>query len=339
MKTPTKFVKPLTEEQRKQLKEIMKSQCAQRRRMRAHAVLLSERRYSINQIADIYQVDRDRVREWIKWWNEFEFAGLDDDERGGRPPLLTDDEREHAIELVKEEPRSIKQGRQKLVAETGKVISCETLKERLRSAGLVWKRCRRSLKFWRAETEFRRAEHELRQLRLDCALGRSKFDFYYFDEAGFTLQPCIPYAGQQIGETLELACATSPRQNVVGLMNYSGEEFHSFAFAGRVDSHLVIEGFRLFSNKITKPTIVAIDNASIDTSEEFEDEIEELKRNGVIVKYLPTYSPELNLIEIVWRKIKYDWLPLSADENFKTMTRELFEILKGVGSKYRITFA
>jgi transposase len=99
MKRPTKFVKPLSEEQRKELKEIMKSQASQRSRMRAHAVLLSERRYSINQIADIYQVDRDRVSEWINWWNEFEFEGLDDDERGGRPPLLKEDERERAVEL------------------------------------------------------------------------------------------------------------------------------------------------------------------------------------------------------------------------------------------------
>lgn len=339
MKTPTKFVKPLTGEQRKQLKEIMKSQSSQRTRMRAHAVLLSERGYSINQIADIYQVDRDRVSEWINWWNEFEFEGLDDDERGGRPPVLKEDEREKAVELVKEEPRSIKQGLQKLAAETGKVISGESLKGVLRSAGLVWKRCRRSLKFWRDEYEFRLAEAELFSLRHACALGKSKFDFYYFDEAGFTLQPCIPYAWQPIGETLELACANSQRQNVLGFMNWSGKEFHSFAFEGRVDTNLVIECFHLFSRKITKPTIVAIDNASIHTSEEFADEIDELERKGIRLKYPPVYSPELNLIEILWRKIKYEWLPLDAYENFKTMTRELFEVIRGIGSKYRITFA
>lgn len=92
MKRPTKFVKPLTEEQRTQLKEIMKSLSPQRRRVRAHAVLLSSRRYSINQIADIYQVERDRVSAWIDWWNEYEFAGLDDDERGGRPRALNESE-------------------------------------------------------------------------------------------------------------------------------------------------------------------------------------------------------------------------------------------------------
>ena len=63
MKTPTKFVQLLTEEQREQLKEVMKSQAPQRTRMRAHAILLSERRYSIDQIADIYLSDRSGSRQ------------------------------------------------------------------------------------------------------------------------------------------------------------------------------------------------------------------------------------------------------------------------------------
>jgi hypothetical protein len=64
MKTPTKFVQPLTEEQREQLKDVMKSQASPRTRMRAHAILLSARRCSSDQIADIYQTDRDRVSAW-----------------------------------------------------------------------------------------------------------------------------------------------------------------------------------------------------------------------------------------------------------------------------------
>src|SRR4029450_9418920 len=90
MKSPTKFVQPLREAEREQLKEVMKSQAPQRTRMRAHAILLSERRYSIDQIADIYQVDRDRVSEWLDWWEEDQFAGLDDDPRSGRHPTLSE---------------------------------------------------------------------------------------------------------------------------------------------------------------------------------------------------------------------------------------------------------
>src|SRR5215467_3242852 len=64
--------------------------------------------------------------------------------------------------------------------------------------------------------------------------------------------------------------------------------------------------------KSLKKTVVVIDNASVHTSEEFEECLPRWKKKGLIIKYLSTYSPELNLIEILWRKIKYTWLPFSA---------------------------
>jgi len=46
-----------------------------------------------------------------------------------------------------------------------------------------------------------------------------------------------------------------------------------------------------------------------------------------------------NLFEYLWRKIKYRWSSLSARESFARLSEELFAIVKGVDSKYRITFA
>src|SRR6266571_4802476 len=100
MKTPTKFVNPLTSAQRDQLGEIMKSSAPQRKRMRAHAVLLSERRYAIDQIADIYPVDRDRVSQWVDWWEEYQFDGLEEDSRSGRPPKLNEQEQKQALKIA-----------------------------------------------------------------------------------------------------------------------------------------------------------------------------------------------------------------------------------------------
>lgn len=71
---------------------------------------------------------------WLQWWGEHEFAGLDDDPRGGRPKLLNEEECQQAIELVKEEPRNLKCGRQKIATTLGKVISSETLKSILHAA-------------------------------------------------------------------------------------------------------------------------------------------------------------------------------------------------------------
>ena len=49
---------------------------------------------------------------------------------------------------------------------------------------------------------------------------------------------------------------------------------------------------------------LVIDNASIHTSRAVNDKWDEWKEAGLNLFFLPTYSPELNLIEILWRKIK-----------------------------------
>ena len=116
-------------------------------------------------------------------------------------------------------------------------------------------------------------------------------------------------------------------------------QFHAFAFQGPSDSPTVIPCFDLFRQPQQKPALVVVDNAPIPTREDFEAELERWQKDALRVKFLPPYCPELNLIEILWRKIKYDWLPLDAYQNFKTLTASLFDVLKGIGSKYRITFA
>src|SRR5207245_9131057 len=80
-----------------------------------------------------------------------------------------------------------------------------------------------------------------------------------------------------------------------------------------------------------------IDNASVHTSEEFEECLPRWKKQGLIIKYLSTYSPELNLIEILWRNIKYTWLPFSAYQGLNALRDALENILKNFGSKYQIS--
>ena len=60
--------------------------------------------------------------------------------------------------------------------------------------------------------------------------------------------------------------------------------------------------------------------------------------NGSHVKYLPSYSPELNLIEILWRFIKYYWLPFSAYTSFQSLCKAVEDILTHFGTDYTITF-
>ncbi len=172
--------------------------------------------------------------------------------------------------------------------------------------------------------------------------GVCEFEVWYFDEAGFSLTACLPYAWQPIGERIEVESRGNQgkRQNVLGFLRWDGGDFYAAAFEGNIDNHLVGESLRRFAKakKGGKPKLIVLDNAPAHRGEDFEEVLEELEQRGVFLMFLPSYSPELNLIELLWRKIKYEWLPLDIYGNYQTMCDELFEVLKGIGSKYRITF-
>ena len=338
MKIPTKYIKALTEEEQAELRRIHKSDDSSRRRMRAHVILLSFRRYSINEIADIYEVDRDRVSQWLDWWEESRFDGLDDDPRSGRPPKLTVEEQAQAVAETLKEPRLLRQGLHWIHTTFQKTVSRETLRNWLVEAGYRWKRMRRSLRSSRNEEDFREAQQMLADLRQHCSSSHRKFDLWYADEAGFTTIPSVPYAWQKVGERLELAAAHSPRQSVFGLLNLQ-HKFHSWVFEHALDSATIVTCLDKFCQSLRRPALVVIDNAPIHTSAAFAARRPAWEAEGLHFLSLPSYCPELNLIEHLWRKIKYEWLPLSATESFERLTKELFIVLKSVGSKYRITFS
>jgi hypothetical protein len=47
----------------------------------------------------------------------------------------------------------------------------------------------------------------------------------------------------------------------------------------------------------------------------------------------------VNMIEILWRNMKYRWLPIEAYECFDSLRRAIEEILINYGSKYQIDFS
>jgi DDE superfamily endonuclease len=195
---------------------------------------------------------------------------------------------------------------------------------------------RKSLKKRRDPDAFAQCQRELTALQHQEDQG--KIALYYFDEAGFALDPTIPYAWQEPKSVIELPAMRSGRINVLGFMNRNND-LHAFMFAQSIHTGVVIACFDAFCQTITTQTVVGVDNASIHRSEEFEDRIPYWKKRGLIIKYLSPYSPELNLIEILWRRIKYTWLPFSAYECLNALSEALETILSQVGSEYQITFA
>jgi transposase len=93
-----------------------------------------------------------------------------------------------------------------------------------------------------------------------------------------------------------------------------------------------------FFPQVDKPTVIVVDQSSIHTSNTILDKIEEWKERGITIFELPTYSPQLNLIEILWRFIKYEWLEIDAYKDWKTFVTSVEKILREFGKEYVINF-
>ena len=331
-----RYVQPLTESQRQTLENIRKYDPSPRARTRAHSILLSSRRVTIKEIVRIYQVDRDTIASWIKKWEHDGIESLYDKPRCGRPSKLTLEEKELAQHYMKEEPRCLKQVAERLSQKTAKRLSISSLKRLAKKARLRWKRVRKSLKSLRDPEAFSQCQRELEALQKQEEQG--ELNLYYLDESGFTLDPYIPYAWQESGSVIELPASKGGRINVLGLMNRKND-IHPYIFEQSINTSVVVACLNDFCKKIKKKTVVVMDNSSIHRSEEFEEYIARWKKKGLIIKYLIPYAPEINLIEILWRHMKYLWLPFSAYQCMKALREALEQILKDVGSKYQITFA
>lgn len=332
------FVRPLSEEEIQTLIDAHRYHPSSWTRTRAHCILLSNQRYALKEIAAICNISRQTVSSAIHEWDSIGFLGLVDEHRIGRQKILTKTQEHHLIDKVVESPRSIK----KVLSEFSEAfqisLSLSTLKRICKAAGLSWKRVRKSLKSIRSEADYEQSKSLINNILM--SYKANEINVFYFDEAGFSLTPCIPYAWQKKSEQIEIPASKSQTLNVAGFVS-RGCEFESFVFTGSITSDVVIACFDVFAEKtaaLDKPTIVLVDNAPVHASEKFDRMTVEWCKKGLIVVPISKYSPELNSIEIVWRKIKYEWMPFSAYQSFDKLKESLYDILSKIGSEYKVNF-
>jgi transposase len=129
-----RFVNKLSEEAKQQLETSYHDHTDFALRRRAHAILLSDRGFTISQLQDIFAVDRDTVSAWLDLFEQSGAEGLKPLPRPGRPAIYTEDEVRQLKALVDQEPRQIKQAQAALQQATGKSSCTETIKRALKKS-------------------------------------------------------------------------------------------------------------------------------------------------------------------------------------------------------------
>lgn len=198
-----------------------------------------------------------------------------------------------------------------------------------------WKRCRKICP--------KKPDDELKKEKIEQLQGvielwkKALVNIYFADEAGFSLTPSIPYSWSKIGEQTGIPTKKDLAFNVFGLMSPE-QNLVSYLTEKSIDSQFIIQSLDDFAEKITKLTVVIMDNAPWHKSKYVQAKIDQWEQKGLFILYLPTYSPHLNKIETLWRFIKYHWLKIRDYTNLNTLKQAIRNILRKFGTEYRIEF-
>ena len=107
----------------------------------------------------------------------------------------------------------------------------------------------------------------------------------------------------------------------------------------KITGEFIFEQIERLSLFVRKLTVIVLDNAAVHTAGVIKERLEVWQRRGLYIFYLPKSSPHLNIAEILWRKIKYEWLSPADYVDKQQLHYAVRQILGAIGSILRINFS
>lgn len=162
-------------------------------------------------------------------------------------------------------------------------------------------------------------------------------DLFYGDESSVSEEGYVPYGWQFKDESVRIEVAKGQRLNCFGLISRQNQ-LHYATTSGSITAAFVVNQLENLSWKLTKPTVVVLDNARIHTADKVRQRLVDWHQRGLYVFYLPPYSPHLNLAERLWKELKARWL---RPEDYQTSNHLFYAVwlaLAAVGRELFIGF-
>ena len=333
--TKPQFIRQINFETQKLLKRIYKQSSHYQVRQRSHCLLLKSQGVKLKQLKIIFQVSEKTLYNWFNAWESRGLVGLYNRPGRGRKKTFNDQQIEQIKDWANLYPQQLKQVRQKIKQQWDITVSTKTIKRLLSQARMSWHRLRRGTFGQPKPQEYQTKKKQLEELKQLDSLGI--IELYYLDETGFCLTPCVPYGWQGIGEYQTIPSSRSPRLNVLGIMNRFNH-LESYISTQTINSDVVIACINTFFPQVEKRTVIVVDQASIHTSNMVQSQLDEWRERNIEIFVLPSYSPQLNLIEILWRFMKYQWMEIDSYKDWQSLVDSVETMLREFGEQYVINF-
>lgn len=164
-----------------------------------------------------------------------------------------------------------------------------------------------------------------------------QLDLLYGDASHISLVPCVPYAWQFKDEQVAMPSERGGVWNCFSFLSRRNS-CQSFMTEDTITSAWISEKLDTLSLSVKRLTVVVLDNARVHTKA-VKERYKVWEERGLFVFFLPTYSPHLNIVETLWRKLKYEWLRPEDYTDKDTLHYAVWQALSAVGKSLCIQFS
>jgi len=280
-------------------------------RDRVEMVGLSDAGWSAPKIAQHLGYNPQTVRDLLRAFLARGTAALYPSRRGPAPDTERFEQVANALRPLLERPRTWSSGQlSRALAEAGIELGPRQVRRYLRRMGAKYRRTAQTLKHKQDPARAARAARVVDNLEARAAAGQLKL--YYLDECGFS--PTLPVGSSWTlpgrRKLVEYEAPQGRRVNVLAAYRPHGPTPRLDVFTAERTwrGHDFLAFLRALP-WAPVPRVVVLDNGPLHTSGLARAARPELAREGIYLYYLPSYSPEFNRIEGVFRQVKYQGLP------------------------------
>ena len=161
---------------------------------------------------------------------------------------------------------------------------------------------------------------------------------FYGDETRVCSEGYVPYGWQFPDEDVFIPVVKAYKINVWGLINRHNETQWATT-EQNIDAAFIFAQLEQLSFRLDKQTVVVLDNARIHNAKIIQNQVPFWEARGLYLFYLPTYSPQLNIAETWWRKLKKEQLDPLDYLSKDTLLYAVNRCLAQTGKAWRINFS
>jgi transposase len=322
---------------RDELRALRRTGLAPTTRDRIEMVSLSDAGWSAPRIAAHLGCHPQTVRDLLRAFLARGAAALSPFRSGPAPDVQRLDQVTGALrELLGQSRTWTSRQVSEALAGRGIDIGPRQVRRYLKRMGARYRRTASTLKHKQDPAKAERARKVLANLKAQAAAGRLKL--YYLDECGFS--PTLPTVSSWTlpGERklVEYEAPQGRRVNALAAYRPYGPSPRLDVFtAERTWTMYDLLGFLGALPWSKVPRVVVLDNAGLHTGRVVREGRRRLARRGVYLYFLPTYSPELNEIEPVFRQVKYQEIPERSHSTRLGLREAVEEGFAGYGRRLR----